>query len=175
MINGIDWKTKLAHLDASIVRHDVFGESNESRYYKSNEVGFVHQDNKTCIKIADDGDIDLFVSDVCGVKADKQTESITAVGDKINIVANSLNTYTQPTGFSWNGHYLNPTLYMKIGRGIDYEDKNIRLVVQYERWDYYHEMYRTVSSTVPLFIKKPVSNTYNEGINKLLTDMGIQL
>jgi hypothetical protein len=174
-IYGPSWKMQLKQIDLSMAKRNMTNEFSDKRYYSPTEVGFIHQDNKSNIRIEDNGDIDIYSSEVFGIKVNKDEETINVSAQTTNLIAQNITLYTQPTGLAWNGYYLNPTLYMKIGRGIPKEDKNIRLAVQYETWDYYWERYKTVSATMPLFIKKPVSTIYDQSINKLLQDLDIPL
>jgi hypothetical protein len=179
-ISGAVWKAKLLEIDASITRRNIPDKHSNARYYGNNEVGFIHQVNKSCIRIADDGDINMFVSDVSGIKIDKQSESVTEIADTVNVIAKKFNLVTSPNGFSWNGYYINPTLYTMLGRGLSHEDKDIKLTVTYKTWACINEKkkeygYVDAYKSIPLFVKKPVKTTYNQGVNDLLRDLNIPL
>lgn len=170
-----EWKLKLMEVDASVAKRNISEKHNENRYYKDDEVGFIHQKNKSCIRIEDDGDINLFSSDILGLKIDKESESIKAFSSTTSLISESVNIYTSPMGFSWNGYYLNPTLYSKIGKGIPREDRDIRLRATFRRWDSEEERYRNIHTNIPLYLRKRTKTIYNEDINELLKDINISL
>lgn len=179
-ISGAGWKARLLEIDSSITRRNISDKHSNARYYNSNEVGFIHQENKSCIRIADDGDINMFVSDVSGIKIDKQSESIIEIADTVNVVSKEFNLITSPNGFSWNGYYINPTLYTMLGKGVPHEDRDIKLMTIYKTWACVNEEekkyeYVDAYKNIPLFIKKPVKTTYNQGVNDLLRDLNIPL
>lgn len=169
------WKARLLEMDASMTRRSVPNKHSEKRYYKEKEVGFIHQDNKSCIRIADDGDINMFASDVAGIKIDKQSESVIAFGNTINAIANEFNVCCSSTGFSWNGYYFNPTFYLELVARNYHANKDIKIYCRYRRWDRDEDKYIVAYKWEPLFIKKPVKTIYNEGINELLRDLNIPL
>jgi hypothetical protein len=172
---GPEWKLKLKQVEANMSRRDLYNISNNSRYYNPKEVGFIHQKNKSCIRIMDNGDINMFVSETCGINIDEDVQTINMIGGTTNLVSQNINLYTTPDGLSWNGFYINPTLYTKIGRGVPKEDKNIRLVVNYDTWDEEYNRYETVTRTMPLFIKKSNQTIYNDLVTDLIRDLDIPL
>lgn len=169
------WKLKLTEIDASVARRNVSEELSEKQFYNDDEIGFIHQENKSCIKIEDDGGINLFSSNVTGIRVDEKEESVGLFASKVSIISRDLNMYTSPTGLSWNGFYFNPTLYSKIGYGKKYEDKDIRVRTVFKRWDSEEGEYVDVYSDVPFYVRKPVKTVYNEDINDLLRDINISI
>ncbi|MCW4012303.1 MAG: hypothetical protein NWF07_04840 [Candidatus Bathyarchaeota archaeon] len=169
------WIGSLIELDNGIGPYNYSEANRKKSAYSTNEIGLIHPENGSYMKVADDGDIDIFASEILGIKMDAQTESLRVSAAHASIIAKDLSIMTNPAGLSWNGYYLNPALYSKTGRGAPEEDKNLKLKCTVDVYNNSTEVYETKEVSIRPFITKPTTNTYSDDLNILLRDLGLEL
>lgn len=62
---------------------DFILKSANMSYFNENEIGFIHPENKSLIKIKDDGSIDIFTDDDVGVRVNPVEKRISFFSDKV--------------------------------------------------------------------------------------------
>lgn len=75
------------------------------------DIAMEHPENKSALRVRDDGRIELFVSDETGILLDPTTDTIAFIAKHIYQVSTTNHTRTAPDGFLWNRHAFNAELY----------------------------------------------------------------
>ena len=167
-LEEVPWRRRLQEMDGIIARRPpVVGYAKRMKY-QDEEIGVRHPDNKSYMKINTKGDIDLFVDETLGIKLDKSSQGMRIFANNTSIIAQDINFYTTPNGLTWNGYYLNPSLYT-------YEYKDFKLNGSYLTWDAKEERYVRTSMSIKPFVRKPQATIYNDGLGELLKNLNIPM
>jgi hypothetical protein len=80
--------------------------------YQYREVGVIHPDTGSHIRLRDNGNIDMFASNGCGMRVNRDDEAIMIAASDLLLNTKNLDIKTEHTGFKLNGYILNPNLYL---------------------------------------------------------------
>ena len=76
----------------------------------TNDVQMVHPDNKSNVKINDDGTVQAFGDQNLGIKIDPDSKAIILLADRVKVKSSEFSVNTDDRGFKWNYCPLNPDM-----------------------------------------------------------------
>jgi len=79
----------------------------EEKRPSEDDIQLTHPENKSIVRIKDDGTIEAFAGKELGFKVDPQYNAITFFADKFNVVSSDTHIQTDDDGFRWNYCPLN--------------------------------------------------------------------
>lgn len=100
---------KAIELQYSMDNYDALFQ--EALSFKEKDVGLKNISTRGRIRIAENGDIEVFSGDAAGIIVNKKYKTTNLYGQAINQNASLIRMNTLPNGLMWNDWWLNPKLY----------------------------------------------------------------
>ena len=137
----MSWRGKLSkYLSEDAVFPDE--KIKEDRWFTPREPGFTHPDNKSTVKIRDNGNIDIFAGEELGIRISPNNNSITMLCDKLNLMTSQTLLHTDDDSFIWNYWPFNPYIYQMM-------PWDLQVDASYRYWDSYDAVWRRTSTSFP--------------------------
>jgi len=136
--------------------------------FQDQEVGLIHPRNASYARIRDNGNIELFASNGCGIEIGRNPEGVAISGATMELNSKTINIRVNPSGLSVNGYILNPNLYLFANGQYA---RNLRLQATVDLYDTSTGEWSTVETSIRPFVQRASDiGYYDNNLLKLVLD-----